>query len=107
MDGTTLVPNYVVYYHYCKKWKPTGKKISKIGFFRKFSQVYESTRTGSTRYYLLAEGVFDTSKEAIDEAKEFDKRMRNKIKKKNEQKKKSKVSSVAEEIQSDNETGLY
>ncbi len=39
--------------------------------------------------------------------KEFDRRMRNKIKKKTEQKKQRKVSSIAEEIQSKDATGLH
>lgn len=97
-DGTTLVPNYKIYYDYCRNWLPKGRKISKIGFFRKFSQVYESKRTKGTRYYLIAEGVFELDEESINDAKEFDRRARNKIKKKNEQKKQSKVSSITEEV---------
>ena len=107
MDGSTPVPNYKIYYDYCKKWNPTGKKVSKIEFLRKLSRVYESKRTGKTRYYLINQGVFNTDKGQLDEAKEFDRKYRNKIKKKNEQKKKSKVPSVTEEVQSSDETGLY
>jgi len=92
-DGSALVPNYVIYYAYCKKWRPAGNKLSKIGFLRKLSIVFESRRTKDTRYYLLNQEVFNLSEEAIDEAKEFDKRMRNKISKKREQKIESKISS--------------
>ena len=97
-DGSTLVPNYIIYYSYCKKWRPTGNKLSKIGFLRKFSVVFEAKRTNKTRYYLLEEGVFDISEEALNEAKEFDKRSSNKIKRKNEQKKQSKISRITKEI---------
>ncbi len=106
-DGSALIPNYKVYYDYCRKWKPTGRKLSKIGFLRKFSVVFESKRNEDTRYYLLTEEVFDTSEEAINEAKQFDRRYRNKIKKKNEQKKQGKVPIVAEEVQPKDETGLH
>ena len=106
-DGATLVSNYKIYYDYCRNWRRHGNKISKIGFFRKFGRVFDSKRTGTVRYYLITEGVFETDKESLDEAKEFDRRMRNKIKKKNEQKKQGKVSRIAEEIQSENATGLH
>lgn len=106
-DGSALVPNYKVYYDYCRKWKPAGKKLSKIGFLRKFSVVFEAKRNKDTRYYLLDKEAFDTSKESLDEAKEFDKRYRNKINKKTKQKKQSTASRITEEIQSENETGLH
>ena len=106
-DGSTLVPNYKVYFDYCRKWRPNGKKLSKIGFLRKFSVVFESHRKTKVRYYLLDKGVFDISEEAIDEAKEFDKRSRNKIRKKNKQKKQDKTSRIAKEVQPEDETGLY
>ena len=106
-DGSTLVPNYKVYFDYCRKWRPQGKKLSKIGFLRKFSVVFESHRKTKVRYYLLNEGAFDISEEAIDEAKEFDKRMRNKIRKKNKQKKQGAASRIAEEVQPEDATGLY
>lgn len=106
-DGSTLVPNYKVYFDYCRKWRPQGKKLSKIGFLRKFSVVFESHRKTKVRYYLLDEGVFDISEEAINEAKEFDRRSRNKIRKKNKQKKQDKASRTAKEIQSQDEAGLH
>ena len=105
-DGTTLVPNYKVYYDYCKKWKPQGKKLSKIGFLRKFSVVFNSKRTGTTRYYLLNEGVFQLDEGTLDEAKRFDKRYRNKTKK-TKQKKQSTISSTTEEVQSEDASGLH
>ena len=107
MDGTVLVPNYKVYYDYCKKWKPTGKKLSKIGFLRKLSVVFESKRTKKTRYYLLNQGVFDIDKKGLNEAKKFDQRYRKKVNKKRKQKIESKISSIGEEVQSSDETGLY
>ena len=100
MDGSALVPNYKVYYDYCRKWKPQGQKLSKIGFLRKFSVVFTTHRNRHTRYYLLSEEAFDISEESLNESKEFDRRYRNKIKKKREQKKQRKVSRIAEEIQS-------
>lgn len=106
-DGSALVPNYKVYHDYCKKWRPAGKKLSKIGFLRKFNVVFQSRRTKDTRYYLLNQGVFDTSEEALNEAKKFDERYRRKITKKREQKKQSQVSSTTEEIQSEDASGLH
>jgi len=106
-DGVVLVPNYKVYYDYCRKWRPAGKKLSKIGFLRKFNVAFYSKRTKNTRYYLLDQGAFETDKESLNEAKEFDKRYRNKVAKKRKQKIESKVSSIAKEIQLEDETGLY
>lgn len=101
-DGPTLVPNYKVYYDYCHKWKPNGKKLSKIGFLRKLSVVFESKRTKNVRYYLLNTEAFDISEESLNEAKEFDKRYRKKIKKKQHKKSRS-----TKTVQSDNETGIH
>jgi len=106
-DGSVLVPNYKVYYDYCKKWKPTGKKLSKIGFLRKFNVVFNSKRKTKTRYYYLNEGVFSINKEDIDEAKRYDERYRKRIAKKTEQKKQRRISRDTEKIQSENETRLY
>ena len=94
-DGPALIPNYVVYFTYCRKWKPTGQKLSKIGFLRKFSIAFESKRTKSTRYYLLTEEAFDISEEALNEARQFDKRYRTKASKKAKQKKQGEVSSTS------------
>lgn len=107
-DGSTLVPNYKVYYDYCRVWQPESRnKLSKIGFLRKFSIVFRSTRTKDARYYYLDAEAFDMSKEALHEAKRFDERYRRRIAKKSKQTKQSKVSSTTEKIQSENETGLY
>lgn len=106
-DGDALVPNYKVYYDYCKKWKPTGKKLSKIGFLRKLSIVFRTKRTNNTRYYLLNEGVFDLSEDALNEAKKFDERYRRKVAKKGIKKIESEVPSTSEEIQSEDASGLY
>lgn len=97
-EGTCLVPNYKVYHDYQKLWRPQGKKLSKIGFLRKFSVVFSSTRTKTTRYYLLSPCIFDTDEGSINEAKTFDKRYRNKADKKAKQKIESKISSTRETI---------
>ena len=106
-DGLTLVPTYIIYYRYKKVWRPHGTKLSKIAFFRKINKVFETKRTNSTRYYLLNEGVFDLSKESLDDARKFDKRYRNKIQKKGKPQKQSKAPSITEEIQSENASGLH
>ena len=106
-DGSALVPNYKVYNDYCRNWQPTGKKLSKIGFLRKFSVVFEPYRSRHTRYYLLNKEAFDISEESLHEAKRFDKRYRNRIRKKGEQKKQNKASRLAKEIQSKDEAGLH
>ena len=86
-DGPISVPNFVIYHHYCKVWNPMGRKISKIEFMRQFSKLFESRRTGSTRFYKLDDGTFDISKEGKLNAKDWDARKRRK--KKNEKRKKS------------------
>jgi hypothetical protein len=106
-DGPTLIPNYKVYYDYCKRWCPTGKKLSKIGFLRKFSVVFTQHRKTTVRYYLLNREAFDISEESLNEAKRFDKRYRRKIKKRREQKRKIKASRLAKEVQLKDEAGLY
>lgn len=97
-EGACLVPNYKVYYDYCKNWNPQGNKLSKIGFLRKFSIVFNSKRTKSTRYYLLNPEVFNIEKEFIDEARKYDERYRKRVAKKRKQKKQSKISSVGETV---------
>lgn len=106
-DGPALVPNYKVYHDYCKLWRPQGGKLSKIGFLRKFNVAFDSKRTRHTRYYSLNEGAFDISEASLNEAKEFDRRYRSKITKKNKQKKQGKVSRATTEVQPEDETGLY
>ena len=106
-DGSALVPNYKVYHDYCRRWCPTGKKLSKIGFLRKFSIAFTSHRRTHIRYYLLNKEAFDISEESLHEAKQFDKRYRKRVKKKSEQKKQDKASRLAKEIQSKDEAGLH
>lgn len=105
-DGASLIPNYLVYYVYCKNWNPTGKKLSKIGFLRKLSVVFESKRSNNTRYYLLDQEVFDLSEESLNDAKQFDRRYRSKVTKKIK-KKQGEIPSSQETIQFEDETGLY
>ena len=80
-DGLTLVPTYVIYYHYCKVWRHTGQKISKIGFFRKINKLFETKRTKKIRYYLLDSGKLELDKESLKLAKDFDLRYEKRIKK--------------------------
>ena len=84
-DGNFLVPNYVIYYNYRKDWRPQGKKLSKIGFLRKFSVVFESHRKTNVRYYLLEPDPFDLTEQGLARAKDFDLRYRNKIKRKRDE----------------------
>ena len=70
-EGKYKVPNYTLYFIYCKEWMPTGKKLSKIGFLREFSRLFSQKRTGVTRYYMLN---IETTKEFIKETKEYDKK---------------------------------
>lgn len=80
--GTTKIPNYIIFYHYRRSWRPYEVKDSKIGFFRDFNEFFESGRTNSYRYYLIdnTKEVFDLSDEGIALAKEYDRRYKNSIK---------------------------
>lgn len=76
--GDIEVPNFIIYNHYVENWQPHGKKLSKVEFFRKFNKLFEQKRKTSIRYYLLCDGIFDVSKDAIREGKEKDKTRENK-----------------------------
>jgi hypothetical protein len=81
-QGLEKVPNYVIYYTYRKKYKASlgEERISKIHFFRLFNKLFNQTRVGKQRYYLL-DGPFDLSREGLLEAKKFDKEYTIEIKK--------------------------
>lgn len=79
-SGEEKVPNYKIYFDYCNKWLPRGLKISKIGFFRKFKKAFSQKRINNVRYYLIKQGVFDTTEDSLNEAKLFDSRYRTRIK---------------------------
>ena len=98
-DGNVLVPNFVVYEHYRRVWRPKGKKLGKIDFLRKMAKVFETARKKHTRYFKLNKGVFDTSEEGIKNAKEHDIRYRRKQEKKKEQKKLDKISRLEKAVQ--------
>lgn len=98
-DGPILVPNFVVYEHYKRRWRPKSKKLSKIAFLRRMTKLFETKRKKHTRYFKLNKGVFDTTEEGIKNAKEHDERHRRKKKKEAEQKKQSKISSVETSVQ--------
>lgn len=70
-EGKYRIPNYALYYKYARDWQPKGGKLTKIGFLRGFSQIFEQKRTNSLRYYLLNVRF---TKEFIETAKEWDKK---------------------------------
>lgn len=73
--GLELVPTYVIFYTYKKKWKDTNKekKLNKIVFFRAFNKHFTQIRTNKQRYYLLDSSSFDMTREGIIEAKQYNK----------------------------------
>ena len=75
VSGTTLVPTFVIFMEYRRFWRTESRtKLSKIDFFRNFSNLFEKKRKTHTRYYLLNEGSFDLSEENLRIAKEHDRR---------------------------------
>lgn len=68
--GNIRIPTYKIYYEYVTHFKEP--KLSKIEFFRTFSQHFKSTRDGIGRYYLL-NSCFDLSEEAMQKALLYDK----------------------------------
>lgn len=68
-DGDNKVPNFVLYFKYCREWQTKGGKLSKIGFLRTFSRFFEKGRTGKQRYYLLN---LELDKEYIEIARKHD-----------------------------------
>lgn len=65
-SGEQRVPNYFIYMKY-REVTNHKQPRKPIGFFREFSKLFEQTRTGAQRYYLINES-FDTSKEALKRA---------------------------------------
>jgi len=59
--GLDRIPNYVVFYTYKKVYKKAlgEKRYSKIHFFRRMSQFFDTARVGKQRYYLLDKDSFD------------------------------------------------
>lgn len=99
MDGTDLIPTYVIYHDYCKGWSRRGKKESKIGFFKKFNAYFDQHRKTKQRYYLLDGSKFDLTPEGIEKAKLY-------VKRREAQTitaKKRKISSSKKEVQSETE----
>jgi hypothetical protein len=105
IEGKSKVPGYQIYYEYCKVWKPTGNKLSKIDFLRRFNKYFKVKRTKTTRYYMLKRGIFSLDKDDLENAKKFNERYERKIKK--NKKVKREVSSSEEEVQPQDETGLH
>jgi hypothetical protein len=73
--GLDRIPNYVVFYTYKKVYKKAlgEKRYSKIHFFRRMSQFFDTARVGKQRYYLLDKDSFDMTKEGKLIAKEYNK----------------------------------
>ena len=74
MEGDTFVPTFVIYYDYCQNWRPRGKKLSKIEFFRQFKHFFNQVRKSTQRYYLMDKELYDLTKEGQERAKLYVKR---------------------------------
>ena len=83
VKGLTRVPNYVIYYHYKKKYKTKQSEElwSKHHFFRLFNPHFEQKRTGKQRVYMLDGNSFDLTREGLLEAKKYDEEYKIKVKK--------------------------
>ena len=93
--GKITVPNYAIFYFYMTMWRPSSKvKLSKIAFFREFNKHFTSTRTKSTRQYMLSTGISNNQRDFNEEAKENNKRYDRKRTKKAQQKRDGKVPST-------------
>lgn len=86
--GTQKVPPSIIYMYY-EDWRPQSKtKLSKVKFFLEFSKHFEKTVDGYNRtFYLLEEGIFDTSLEMRQRAATRVNNEKEKTKKKNNKKK--------------------
>lgn len=75
--GLDKVPTYVIYYAYRQNWydKFKDKKSNKIVFFRAFNKKFTQYRTNKQRYYLLDSSSFDTSREGIMKAENYNRRL--------------------------------
>jgi len=72
-SGLVAYPNYLIFYYYRMKYNPDARnKAKKTTFFTTFSTKFPSTRTENQRYYLLKEGLFDTSEKTLEDAKRYD-----------------------------------
>ena len=72
-SGTEKVPNYFIYQSYLD-FEPHTPKESKIEFFRQFNKLFTAKRSAKMRYYLLDTDSFDYTQEALERAKEMDKK---------------------------------
>jgi len=98
--GKHSVPNYLIFHTYMTAWRPRSeKKLSKIGFFRKFNKFFTATRVKNNRQYLLDDTTFIKMREDNEKAKGFNKRYDKKRSKKAQQKRRGEVSGTGEKIQ--------
>lgn len=79
--GSSRIPNFVIYNHYCNEFEPTANKLSYIEFFRNFKKIFQQRRNYRTRYYMLNSGIYKLDGENINESKEFRKEQKEKSKK--------------------------
>lgn len=72
--GETLVPTYVIYWHYRSVYDGCHQdnKARKVVFFRTFSKRFPKYRKNKQRYYLL-NNVIEITEEVLKEAKAYDK----------------------------------
>jgi hypothetical protein len=86
--GNVRVPNSVIHYYYRRKFSyPETAKVSRIELFRQFSKLYESRRTGKSRFYLLNEAIsLDSS--TLEEARNYEKKYQKRVIKKSKSKEK-------------------
>ena len=68
--GTTLIPTYVIFWHYRKQGN--NNLVTKTPFFRTFNKRFPSYRKNTQRYYLLKEGIINITPELLREAKIYD-----------------------------------
>lgn len=73
VQGDSRVPTFRIYYEYNLIWRPYGKKLSNIEFFRQFSKQFQQRRIGRGRYYMIEEGIFSLDSKTIDDARRFQK----------------------------------
>jgi hypothetical protein len=78
--GETLVPAFVIYYHY-RKWRKQHY-MAKNHFFKHFNQIYEVCKTVADRSYYLDPEPFDMTLEGRVKARVFSRKDRDAKRKK-------------------------
>lgn len=78
--GKTLIPAFIIYYHY-RKWRKQNY-MSKVHFFKHFSHIFDRCKTASDRSYYLNGDPFDMTLEGRVRARVFSRKDRDAQKKK-------------------------